>query len=168
MKPRTVNLLLSLLIVSAACANPMIATRREPMTNIAFDEVSYDGVEDQLSADGWYLPGRFVTEPEVQAFRYDDNGLEWLFFYLSDFTEARVERIEYSYTITELCVEPTDPAEVLLDRFVWLLDYYEYLFTDADITEEPYLTAFWDVHGIEGLLELGETELTFSMLIPEK
>jgi|GEM_PF-6514246 len=168
MKLRAVNLLLTLLIVSAAVANPMIATRHEPMTNIAFDDVSYDGIEGQLSAEGWYLPGRFVTEPEVQAFRYDEHGLEWLFFYLSDFTEARVERIEYSYTITELCVEPTDPAEVLLDRFVWLLDYYDYLFADAEIIEEPYLTAVWNQDEVEGLLELGEEDLTFSITIPEK
>lgn len=166
MKPQRLSLLL--LIASAACANPMVATRVEPMTRVPFDDVSYDGIEDQLSADGWYLPGRFVTEPEVQAFRYDENGLEWIFFFLSDFTEARVERIEYSYTITELCVEPSDPAEVLLDRFFWLLDYYEYLFIDADITQEPYLTALWDVYGVEGLLELGETEVTFSITIPEK
>ena len=168
MKPRSVNLLLLLLIASVAFANPMVATRREPMTRVPFDDVSYDGIEDQLSADGWYLPGRFVTEPEVQAFRYDEDGVEWIFFFLSDFTYARVERIEYRYTITELCVEPTDPAEVLFDRFVWLLDYYEYLFTDADITQEPYLTALWDVYGVEGLLKMDETEVTFGMSIPEK
>ncbi len=168
MKSQRLNLLLFLLIASVACANPMIATRREPLTLVPFDEVSYDGVEEQLSADGWYLPSRFVTEPEVQGFRYDENGLEWIFFYLSDFTDARVERIEYSYTITELCVEPTDPAAVLLDRFVWLLDYYDYLFSDAEITKEPELMALWDIDGEEGRLEFDGEELTFSMPIPDK